>query len=64
MSMKLSKSMIEKIWNARDVICGMDGWVTGKQFAYKATKWDESSKKMLVAKYQYGELVDTAWVNV
>jgi hypothetical protein len=62
--MKLSKNMIEKIWNARDVICGMDGWVTGKQYAYKATKWDESSKKMLVAKYQYGELVDTAWVNV
>ena len=62
--MKLSKSMIEKIWNARDVICGMDGWVTGKQYAYKATKWDESSKKMLVEKYQYGELVDTAWVNV
>lgn len=61
--MKLSKSMIEKIWNARDVICGMDGWVTGKQYAYKATKWDESSKKMLVEKYQYGELVDTAWVN-
>ncbi len=61
--MKLSKNMIEKIWNARDVICGMDGWVAGKQYAYKATKWDESGKKMLVAKYQYGELVETAWIN-
>ena len=36
--MKLTKNMIEKIWNARDVICGMDGWVVGKQYAYKASK--------------------------
>lgn len=43
--MKLTKNMIEKIWNARDTVCGMDGWVAGKQYAYKAAKWDESNKK-------------------
>lgn len=61
--MKLTKNMIKKIWDARDTVCGMDGWVAGKQYAYRAAKWDESCKKMLVAKYQYSELVETAWIN-
>lgn len=59
--MKLSKNMIEKIWNVRNEI---DNWVTGKQYAYKACKWDETNKKMLVAKYQYGQLVDTVMFDV
>ena len=54
--MKLSKSMIQKIWNVRNEI---DNWVVGKQYVYKVCKWCEPSKRMLVAIYQYGKLVDT-----
>lgn len=62
--MKLTKNMIQKIWNARDNVCGMDGWVRGKQYTYRAIKWDDASKKMLVGKYQFCQLIDTAMVQV
>lgn len=59
--MRLTRNMIEKIWKCRNEI---DNWVVGKQYVYKACKWYEPSKRMLVAKYQYGKLVDTAWIFV
>ena len=54
--MKLSQNMLKKIWNARDVVSGMDGWVFGTKYNYRALKWNRDGD-MQVCKYE-GNNVD------
>lgn len=61
--MKLSQNMLKKIWNARDVVSGMDGWVFGTKYNYRALKWNWDGD-MQVCKYEGNDDLEIAWFNV
>lgn len=61
--MKLSQNMLKKIWNARDVVSGMDGCVFGTKYNYRALKWNLDGD-MQVCKYEGNDDLEIAWFNV